>query len=121
MDVLARLVRASTQGHNQVRLEAEQAIGVTSLYARLPRTPFLSPRLRQLSNNPTGLKPMDADALVDAAAGVVGWEGHELSPDLLDLTLLVARLGGTSASFRIGLLAMQELRARTAMPTARLP
>lgn len=102
MRVLPRLVRASTVAHDEPRFRADLAETLPLLLNRLPREPALSPRLRRLAENPVSLKPMDADNLVDAIAEVIGWTGHPLSDDLLNVTLLVARLGGVSAAVRIG-------------------
>lgn len=115
MIILPLLVKASTQSHDEERLRAELAAGFTALWCRLPRQPFLSPRQRRLVEHPAKLKPMDADALIDAVAEIVGWSGHGLSADLIALTLIVARLGGVSAAVRIGLLAVGDLKGRIAV------
>ncbi len=118
MNVIPMLVRASTQGHDKDRLTAQMADGFALILPRLKRKPYLSPRLLQLSQQPALLKPMEADDLLTAIAVTIDKKDVELSHELLALTLIVARLGGIAASIKIGLLAIDELRAHRASTEA---
>ena len=113
---LRLLVKASSQGHDQPRLEAERAELFNEIWTRLPRKPYLPPRLLRLTAQPTKLTALDADALIDAIRAVVGPKQGELSDKLLALTLIVARLGSTSSAMRIGLVAVEELRGKRSAP-----
>ena len=115
------LVHASTQGHDPDRLRARMAEGFTLLLPKLKRQPYLPPRLLRLSQQPVLLKPMDADELLTAIRATIDKKDVALSNEFLDLTLIVARLGGIGASIQIGLLAMEELRARRSSPRGRIP
>ena len=114
--LLSLIVKASTQGHDEARLKAELVERIPPFMARLPRRPYLSPRLLRLSEQPALLKAMDADDLLVAIRQVIGPKQSELADELVALTLIVARLGGVCCAVRIGLLAMEELRARRAAP-----
>ena len=119
--VLRRVVHASTEGHDPNRLRAQMAEGFTLLLPKLKWQPYLSPRLLRLSQQPALLKPMDADDLLTAIRAAIDKKDVALSHEFLDLTLTVARLGGLGASIQIGLLAMEELRARRSSPRRKLP
>lgn len=114
--VLRRVVHASTQGHDPDRLRAQMAEGFTLLLPKLKRQPYLPTRLFRLSQQPALLKPMEADELLTAIRAVIDKTDVAMSNEFLDLTLIVARLGGIGASIQIGLLAMEELRARRSSP-----
>ena len=118
---LRMLVHASTQGHDPDRLQTRMAEGFTLLLPKLKRQPYLSPRLLRLSQQPVLLKPMEADELLTAIRAVIDKKDVAMSNEFLDLTLIVARLGGIGASIQIGLLAMEELRARRPSPRRKLP
>lgn len=107
---LMLLATASTQGHDQHRLEQERAELLNELWVRLPRKPYLPPRLLRLTQHPAKLKLTDADALIDAMRCAIGPRQGELSDKLLALTLVVARLGSASSAMRVGLVAVEELR-----------
>lgn len=121
MTLLPMLVRASTQRHDPDRLTAQMADGFTLLLPKLKRKPYLSPRLLRLSQQPILLKPMEADELLTAIATTIDKKDVALSNELLELTLIVARLGGVGASIKIGLRAMEKLRARQGSSRPRLP
>lgn len=119
--IIARAIRASTQGHDPVRLNAEKDGLVVALWLGVPETPStVSSRLQRLILSGQSLKVLDVEDLIDAMRPVADARPN-LQADLVALEFVAGRLGSVTCAMRVGRRLMEELQARPALRAQRFP
>lgn len=120
MGIIAHIVQAAAEGHDNSRLETEMDRLVASVWIGLQKTPDgLSKRLQQLVLTGQKLKIMDVDDFIDAVKSVSGDPVQQA--DVAALELVAARLGSEMMAMRIGRKIFEELRESRALSPQRLP
>ena len=118
---IARAIRASIHGHDEVRLSAEKDDLVIALWLGVPETPpSISTRLQRLILEGQSLKILDVEDLIDALRPVAKAQPN-LQADLLALEFVAGRLGSVTCAMRVGRRMFEELQARPALRASRLP
>lgn len=120
MDTMARIVRASAEGHDEARLQAEKDRLIAGLWISLQTTPDgMSRRLQQLILTGQKLKALEVDDFIEAVKPAAN--NPSLRADLAALEFVAARLGSDRMAMRIGRQIFEALRKRRPLSAGRLP
>lgn len=121
-DVLKRLNEAWIEALDEPSLHLRLSQQFVSCYLSLSREPKLSERLRpKIFSDCKKLAWYDAEAIVDAFEKVADESNEQLCDELVDLRVTIALLGGVNSMMRLGVLAIEEIRARSVSQEHLLP